>query len=139
MSWDVDIMFYDSSKIKARLKAKRARVYQQKMETLFDKGLEVDFFSIQTGKRNSRLTADSARIDDKTKNMVAFGNVIVISDSSNTKLETQLLHWDNKTQKFFSNEFVSITSPTEYIQGYGFESDANLTNYKILKVSGEQK
>jgi len=34
---------------------------------------------------------------------------------------------------------VRITSPDEKLQGYGFESDLNLTNYKIYKVSGETK
>jgi hypothetical protein len=47
--------------------------------------------------------------------------------------------WDNGSQKLYSTEFVTITSPNEKIQGYGFESDQNLTNYKIFKVSGVKK
>ena len=85
------------------------------------------------------MSCDSAEIDDRTKNMLAKGNVLVWSDSSRTKLETSVLHWDNKTQLFYSTEFVTIDSPEEKIQGYGFESDQNLKYYRIFKVSGEQK
>ncbi|MFC2130340.1 LPS export ABC transporter periplasmic protein LptC [Bacteroidota bacterium] len=139
ISSNVEVFFVDSSFTKAVLKAKRARVYQAQMETLLDGGINVEFMSKQSGKRVSVLTADSARIDDKTKDMLAGGNVIVISDSSGTKLETSLLEWSHETQKLYSTEYVKITSPTETIQGYGFESDQNLSNYKIFKVSGEQR
>jgi LPS export ABC transporter protein LptC len=108
-------------------------------ETYLDGGLQVEFYSRSSGKRVSFLTADSAKIDDRTKNMLAWGHVVVIGDSSHSRLETSILHWDNKTQKLYSTEFVKITSPGEKLQGYGFESDQNLTNYKIFKVSGEQK
>ncbi|MBN8571587.1 MAG: LPS export ABC transporter periplasmic protein LptC [Ignavibacteria bacterium] len=44
--------------------------------------------------------------------------------------------WKNKTQKVYSDVFVRITTPKEIIEGVGFESDQNLTNYKIYQVSG---
>jgi LPS export ABC transporter protein LptC len=138
-SWDNDVLFIDSSFTKARLKAKRGRVYEKRMQTVLDGGLYVEFYSKWTKKRMSHLTADTAEINDRTKDMLARGNVIVISDSSNTKVETSLLHWNNQTQMFYSTEFVKVTSPKEVIQGYGFESDQNLVNYKIFRVSGERK
>lgn len=139
ISYDVEVFFADSSFTKAVLKAKRARIYQKRMETLLDGGIKVEFLSRYTGKRVSILTADSARIDDKTKNMLSGGHVIVVSDSSGTKLETSRLEWLNETQKLYSTEFVKIISSNEIIQGYGFESDQNLSNYKIFRVSGEQR
>jgi LPS export ABC transporter protein LptC len=139
IGWNTQVNFVDSSFTKAILKAKRARIYQKRNETLLDGGLYVEFLSKTTGRKIRHHTADSARIDDLTKNMLAAGHVIVISDSNQTKLETSLLHWNNKTQLFYSTEFVKITSPKERIQGYGFESDQNLSNYKVFKVSGEQR
>ncbi len=139
VSRDFTVAFVDSSFTKAVLRGKVGRVYNDRMETLIDSGLTIDFLSKNSGKRISHLTADSARIDDRTKNMLAKGEVIVISDSSGTKLETTLLEWDNNTQKLYSTEFVTITTPEETIRGFGFESDPNLTNYKILRVSGIQK
>lgn len=139
ISYNTEVVFVDSTFTKAILKAKRARVYQARLETLLDGGIHVQFFKRHSGKKVSYLTADSARIDDRTKNMLAGGHVIVISDSTNTKVETSLLEWDNTTQKLYSTEFVRVTSPSETIQGYGFESDQSLSNYKIFRVSGEQR
>ncbi len=134
--WNVKVYFLDSSLTKAILNAGRTRVYQKRFETVLDEGLEVEFFSTETGKRVSHLTADSAIVDDRSKNIVAKGHVVIIADSSQTKLETSVLHWNNKTRKLYSTEYVKITSATETLEGWGFESDENLTNYKVYKVKG---
>jgi len=139
IGWDNKVFFIDSSFTKAILNAKRARIYNKRNETLLDGCLYVEFLSRINNKRTSYLTADSAKIDDITKNMLAGGHVVVVSDSTRTRVETSLLYWNNKTQMFYSSEFVRVTKPNETVQGYGFESDQSLSNYKIFKVSGEQK
>ncbi len=139
ISWDVKVNFIDSSFTKAVLTATKALIYEKRKETLLDSGLKVIFYSSKTGERASVLTADSAKIDDTTKDMMAMGNVVVISDSNQTTLKTNLLMWKNSAEKLYSTEFVQISSPNEKLQGWGFESDLNLTNYKIFKVSGETK
>ncbi|MDX9790496.1 MAG: LPS export ABC transporter periplasmic protein LptC [Candidatus Kapabacteria bacterium] len=133
---DLEVLFVDSGYTKAILRAEKGRIYQDNRETFLDNSLSVDFFSKYSGARISQLTADSARIDDVTKNMLAQGNVVVISDSTGNKLETEILEWNNSTQKIYSNEFVKITTRNEIITGFGFISDQNLNNYKINKVSG---
>ena len=139
ISYDIEVLFADSIYKKAKLKAQRARIYKENKETLLDGGVRVEFFSKQSGKRVSTLTSDSVKIDDKTKNMFAGGNVLVVSDSNRTTLKTNILEWNNTTEKLYSNEFVTIKSPYETIRGVGFESDQNLQNYKVYKVSGEQR
>jgi LPS export ABC transporter protein LptC len=139
ISKNISVIFIDSSYTKAVLTAKRALIFNARSETLLDGGLQIDFFSKATGNRISRLTADSAKIEDKTKDMLARGNVVVIADSAHATLKTSLLQWNNTTQKLYSTEYVEIMSPTETIRGFGFESDLNLTNYKIFKVSGVHK
>ena len=139
LGWDIEVSFVDSNFTKAVLSAKTARVYYDRKETFLDDSLKVIFYSKDSKQRQSVLTADSAKIDDRSRDMLAFGNVIVWADSSKTKLETSLLLWDNKNQKLYSTEFVKISSPKENLQGWGFESDLSLTNYKIFKVSGVQK
>jgi lipopolysaccharide export system protein LptC len=139
MSWDVEVHFIDSSYTKAILKANRSRMYQDRQETLLDGDVVVEYMSRSSGKRISLLTADSARIDDTSKDMIAWGNVVVVSDSSKTTLTTEVLQWANKTRKFYSTEYVEFRSPMEDLNGYGFESDQNLKNYKVFQVSGEKK
>lgn len=135
---DVEVLFVDSSFTKAILIAKKARVYNDRYETFLDSSLKVTFFE-RNSSETSILTADSARIDDRTKNMLARGNVVVVAESKGRKLETEMLEWDNLRQKIYSTVFVTITTPTEIINGFGFESDPNLNEYKINRVSGIQK
>lgn len=135
----VTVTFVDSSHTKAVLKADRARVFSEHKKTYLDGNVKTDFFSAKTKERISWLSSDSAEIDDSSKDMLAKGNVVLVSDSNKTRLETSILFWDNKTQKLYSTEFVKIKSPQESISGWGFESDINLNNYRIFKVSGIQK
>jgi len=135
---DITVFFSDSNITVAKLSAKRSRIYQDKAKTFLDSSVYIEFFSRTTGNRISTLTADSAIIDDLTKNMIAYGNVTVISDSNQTKLQTKLLEWNNKDKKVYTTEYIVISSPVRIIRGFGFESDLGLKNYTIYKVSGEE-
>ena len=133
--FDLVLTFIDSSNTKAIVKARRARVFLDSNKTFLDSGVTVQFFN-ENGKKTGTLTADRVKIDDITKDMFASGKVVAISDSSRTKLETEELDWNNETKKIYSNVYVKITSPSEIIEGRGLESDEQLNNYKIFKVTG---
>jgi lipopolysaccharide assembly outer membrane protein LptD (OstA) len=66
--------------------------------------------------------------------MVAIGNVKVKSDDN--KLEAPKLFWNQKTKIIYTHTEVQITTPIEIINGIGFESNENLSNYRINKVKG---
>jgi LPS export ABC transporter protein LptC len=136
ISYDFSVYFMDSSLVKAYLKADRARIYDKRKITKLDSNVSVDFYSRETGKIVSNLKADSVDINDATKDMVAMGNVVVISDSTHTVVRTSLLKWDNDTRKLTSDKYVKIVSPEQEIEGIGFESDETLKNYTIYKVKG---
>jgi LPS export ABC transporter protein LptC len=99
-----------------------------------DSGIVIDFFD-EFGKHTTVLTSHRGSVDEGTNNLEAIGNVIVTSDSG-TVVKTEKMFWDNAKQLIHSPEFVHITSPTEDLQGTGFESDHNLRNYRIFKVTG---
>ena len=139
VSWNIKVVFVDSSFTRAKLTALKGRIYYKRMETLLDGDVRVEYMSRYSGNMRSRLSSDSARIDDRTKDMMAIGNVVVYDDSTKTRLKTSKLFWNNAEQKFYSTEYVELDSPSERIQGYGFESDQNLQNYKVFRVSGEKR
>lgn len=130
------VEFIDSNQVKARLTAEKAYVFEERKETILDSNVRIVFLSGSNSTRGTVLTSDSARIDDKTKNLYAYSNVNIWSDSTKTSLDTEILEWNEKDQKLYSTEYVVIDSPEERIEGYGFESDQFLHNYKIFKVSG---
>jgi LPS export ABC transporter protein LptC len=135
-SYNPVVEFLDSGRMRAVLYAAWANVYDTKQETHLGGGLRVEFMS-RSGVRVSVLTADSAFIDDRTKDMTARGNVVVVSEYPVRTVRTTVMMWDNARQRLHSKEFVSISSPEEILQGYGFESDQNLEHYTIYQVSGQ--
>jgi LPS export ABC transporter protein LptC len=82
------------------------------------------------------LTAERGVLYEETNDVVALGNVVVISDSGVT-LRSDSLRWDSRRQKVMTEAFVTITRANgETLRGYGFESDANLKHLSIKKASG---
>jgi len=132
-SWNSEIVFSDSGIVKAILTAGHISVFSKKGYTLIDSGAKVDFF--RNNVKISTLTGRKGKIDDRTKNIEVYDSVTAVN-SEGSELKTQKLLWNNKTQKVSSDEFVKIKTPAETIEGVGFESDSNLKNYKIYKVSG---
>lgn len=135
---NIDINMVDSTSRKANIKADSAFVFVKEKFTKMKHNVEVIIFST-SNKPMLTLTADSVIIDDKTKNMTAFGKILVKSDEQATTMQTSKLDWDNANRIVYTKEYVKIVSPREVLQGYGFESDEKLSYYKIYKVIGEQK
>lgn len=136
-SWNATIVFSDSGRIRAILKANHIMVFQDQDVTILNEGFRVDFYD-ENGKHTSYLIADSGRVYEKTKNLEAYGNIIAVSDEG-TKVETSKLFWDNDRNKVRSDAFVRVTSPDEILQGYGFEADQDLKNYVVYRVSGQAR
>jgi LPS export ABC transporter protein LptC len=135
-SWNSTTTFSDSGQVRAVLQAGHIRMYDSRKETIIDSGLVVDFFG-RDGEHTSRLTSDRGRVDDETKDLEAFDNVIFRSDSG-TIVETEFIYWENFHKKVSGDRFVTITSPNERLQGYGFEADQDLRNYTVFgTVTGE--
>ncbi len=136
-SWNTTITFTDSGKLVAILKAGHIASYAEKRHTLFDSNIVVDFYDEQE-RHTSVMTAKTGKVDDITKDLEARGDVVVVSDSG-TVLKTDELFWSSYRKKVHTEKFVDITSPTEHIQGHGFESDRGLRNYTIFRVTGQAK
>jgi len=102
------------------------------------KGLvKADFFN-EDGEHISQLTSDSAHIDQKTNNLHAYGNVKVISDDS-VKLFSNSILWDNHYKLITSHDSVMFTSSNnDTMYGVGFESDMDLSKWKIKKPRGSK-
>ncbi|HKI78808.1 MAG TPA: LPS export ABC transporter periplasmic protein LptC [Ignavibacteriaceae bacterium] len=132
-SWDAVVTFSDSGRTKAILYAGHLRVFDESKETLLDQNIKVDFFD-ENEHKTSTLTAKRGKVDDNTKDLYAMDSVVVVSDSGTTVTSEELM-FRNEDQKIVSDKFVTITSPKETIQGYGFKSDQALRNYVIYNIT----
>lgn len=134
--YNAEIYFLDSTTLKAHVRAGRIQWYPSQQQTLLDSSVAVIFYS-PTGRVAARLWCDSAKVENATSNMWAFGNVRVVSDSTGTRLQTQSLQWHNQQRKLSTNDYVRIERSDEVVEGgYGFESDEYLKHYTIFHVRG---
>ena len=131
-SWNSVITFTDSGKTKAILWTGHLRKFDDKRETFLDKNVKVDFYS-DAQIKTSTLTSKKGRVDETTNNLYAIDSVVVFSDS--VTIRTEEMMWRNKDRKIVSDKFVTVISPQEKIEGYGFESDQNLKNYVIYNIT----
>jgi LPS export ABC transporter protein LptC len=131
-SWNSVITFTDSGKTKAILWTGHLRKFDDKRETFLDKNVKVDFYNDEQIK-TSTLTSKKGRVDETTNNLYAIDSVVVFSDS--VTIRTEEMMWRNKDRKIVSDKFVTVVSPQEKIEGYGFESDQNLKNYVIYNIT----
>jgi LPS export ABC transporter protein LptC len=134
-SWNSTVVFSDSARIKAKLWSGHISVLADQRVTVLEDSLRVDFYNDEQA-HTSLLTARRGRVNDQTKDLEAYENVVVVSDSGTT-LRTERLFWDNQTRKIHTDAFVDIVSSREHIMGHGMESDQGLKNYKILRVTGQ--
>ncbi|HUL42931.1 MAG TPA: LPS export ABC transporter periplasmic protein LptC [Bacteroidota bacterium] len=136
-SWNATITFTDSGKLTGILRAGHIAEFAEKRVTRLDSNIVVDFYD-ENQRHTSVLTARRGVVNDVNHDFEAHENVVVVSDSGSI-LRTQDLYWDNLARKIHTPAFVDLSSPTEQIQGQGFESDQTLKHYIFFKVTGQQK
>ena len=132
-SWNSSVSFSDSGKVKAILRAGHISVYNTKGLTYIDSSAKVDFY--KNSIIVSTLTGKRGKVIDATKDIEIYDSVIVQNNEGNI-LKTSKLFWNNKLQRVSSDAKVRITTPKEDIEGIGFESDQDLKDYTIYKVTG---
>lgn len=132
-SWNSTVVFSDSGNIKAILYAGHISVFNSKAITIIDSNATVYFY-----KQNeivSKLIGKRGKVFDTSKDIEIYDSVVVTNKDGNI-LQTQQLYWNNRLQKVSSDVYIKITTPTEVVEGIGFESDQSLKNYTIFKVTG---
>ena len=134
-SWGVTIALTDKGLIRAKVQSGHLEKFNEKEHIILDNTVFVDFYD---SKENhiSTLNSDKAEINERSNDMLAIGKVIAKSDSGIT-LFSKTLKWISKKEKFFTEDSLMITTLNgDTLYGVGFESDADLKNWQILKPSG---
>lgn len=132
---DIEVLYSNLGHIKAKLTAPTMlRIRAKDPYTELPDGLKVLFFN-ENAKVESQLTAGYGISYEKSDEMKVRNNVEAISVKGD-KLNTEELIWNQKSQRISSDKFVKITTRDEIIFGDGFESNQDLSNYKIRKIRG---
>ena len=96
-------------------------VYLEKFDTLF--------------RIDASIKADTAYYYDKKKLWKLIGNVQILSQKGD-RFQTDLLYWDERREKVYSDRYIQIEQEDKTIRGYGFESNQDLTEYEIKNTTG---
>ncbi|UCH64168.1 MAG: LPS export ABC transporter periplasmic protein LptC [Fidelibacterota bacterium] len=134
-SWESTIIISREGLLLAVADSRRMIKYNEQNIAYLTDEVNVDFYNEQ-GRHVSHLSADSAEVNTQTSSMRAFGQVVIHSDSG-LVLETETLRWDDKYDMIATDDTVLFTTPeSDTLYGIGFESDVDLTHWKIYKPWG---
>ena len=133
---DVETLISDSGVPRYRIVTPIWYVYDEVEEPYwrFPEGLNLDKYD-NFFRTEATVRADSAIYLKRKQTWQLDGNVS-ISNVMNEKFLTQQLFWDQRTHKLYSDSFIHIERTDRVLEGYGFESNEQLTRYTIKKVSG---
>jgi LPS export ABC transporter protein LptC len=134
-SWNVTLVISEQGRTRTVVSARHAAEYRQgeKQEIRLDGGLNVQLFD--RDGHATIVTAGRGVVHDN-QDIEAFDNVVIRTDDG-AILRTEHISRSNSTRMIRSDKYVTITSPTRAIRGYGFESDDAMKRYRIFHASGE--
>lgn len=133
---DVASLISDSGLTRYRINAKLWLMFDKAKEPFwsFPQGIYVEKFDtlFQT---EASIKADTAYYFTKKGLWHLIGNVDVES-LKGEHFETSELFWNQKTERVYSNKYIRIEQAEKVITGYGFESNQNMTQYRIFRSAG---
>lgn len=81
------------------------------------------------------IAADSAKYYTAKRLWELRGNV-EIDQKGKTYFATQRVFFDDRNQRIYSDTFIHIETPTQILEGMGFEANQDLTQYTVLRPTG---
>ena len=135
LSVDVEITLTEQGNIKAIIKSKLLERNNENLELRLTDEVNVDLYD-DSYQHTSLITSNYAFVSEKENKINAFGDVVVAADNGQ-QLWTDSLLWDNKADKIFTDaSLIFISGNFDTLYGTGFESNIDLTNWKITKPRG---
>jgi len=130
-----EMLHTENGKLKVKIVATTIeRFNNQEPQLVFSNHLVVYFYN-DSALVQSTLQAEYAEINDEKKLMIAKENVI-LTNIAGKKLESEELIWDEKNNKIYTDKKVKITTLKEVIEGEGFVSNPDFSEFSISKIHG---
>jgi LPS export ABC transporter protein LptC len=120
-----------------KMKAKLTAPYMERhlLDTpkiIFPRTLHVDFYDKNT-QIESRLDAKYAQYLELENKVVLRNNVRLITVKGDT-LFTNELFWDQTTQLFYTQQFVSVHTKEQIIEALGMQASNDLSDITFFKI-----
>lgn len=126
----------DSGNVMYRVEAPLWYVYDEADEPYWDlpKGGVFE-------KMLDSVTVENRIVCNKAKFLVKdelweLSDQVKAINNKNELFETELLYWDQKAKRIYTDRFVKITTAKEWMTGYVFEANQDMTKYSFKRTQG---
>lgn len=83
----------------------------------------------------STVAADSAKYYPNKKLWELYGSV-EIDQKDKAYFFSERIFFDDRQKRIYSDTFIHIKTPTQILEGVGFESNEDLTRYRVTNPTG---
>lgn len=135
-TFGVDTHISDSGYTRYHLTAAEWLMYEEADDPnwKFPAGLYLETYDKEMNP-DAKLRSDSATYFSQRKLWRLDGNVRM-RNTDGDRFLTEQLFWDQNQRKVYSDSFIHIERADRTIEGYGFESNENMTTYTVRRPTG---
>ena len=130
----VNMLISDSGIVRYKLVTKDWQIFDNASNPYwyFPEGIYLEQFDSLFNKQ-ATLKADTAWNYSREKRWKLKGHVFIRNIKDETFSSEELI-WDERHQKVSSDKYIEINRPNKLmLKGYGFESNQDMTQYKVFK------
>lgn len=133
---NVSSLISDSGMVRYKMDAPLWLVYDDAQDSrwTFPDGLHIVRFDLNMAPE-ATISCDSA-IYFRSRQLWRLDGYVEITNQEGERFLTPQLFWDQGSQEVYSDSFIQIIRPDRIMEGYGFRSNQNMTDYTISQVSG---
>ena len=133
---DVETFISDSGYTRYRITTRLWQMYEDAEDPywLFPDGLHLQQFD-NAGHDQATIVCDSARFYSARGLWQLDGHVVAVNTMADSFL-TEQLFWNRNSRKVYSDSFIHVVRADHILEGYGFESDEQMTNYRLNRPTG---
>lgn len=127
----VETFISDSGYTRYHLSTPTWMMYEDASEPFwrFPDGLDMQQYDLEL-KPDASMVCDSAIYFSRKRLWRLDGHVMMVNTMRDTFLSQQLF-WDQAKRSVYTDSFIHIVRSDRIIEGYGFESNENMTAYNI--------
>ncbi len=133
---DVETFISDSGYTRYHLSTPRWQMFEEAAEPFwrFPEGLDLQQYDLAM-RPDATMTCDTATYFSRKRLWRLDGHVVMVNTLRDSFLSQQLF-WDQAKRLVYTDSFIHIVRSDRIIEGYGFESNENMTAYSINRPTG---
>lgn len=133
---DVETFISDSGYTRYHISTPLWQMFDEAEEPYwrFPDGLELQQYDENLSEA-ANIVCDSARYFSRKRLWQLDGHVVMVNTERDSFI-TQQLFWDQTRSRVYSDSFIHIVRSDRIIEGYGFESNQQMTAYTVHRPTG---